>query len=579
MNTLAAPLAARVATPVIPAGRLPSMGLRAQLLWTARVRVLWLLGGFALIALIAMLRIASLGLAGQAPQRTSLEDALLPPRGEITDRNGAPLARAFPAYALWFEPKAMGDTGAPLVRSPAEVARDLKAIFPDIDEARMTSRLASGRPGYLRRRILPEEANRVFGLGEIALEIPRETDRYYPQGTLAAHILGYVVEDEGGKIGMEEVLQKHLSHPDSRMEPVALSIDVRAQGALEDELRRGMLATNALGAAGIVLDVDTGEVMAMASLPEFDPNTAGAAGATNVFNRATNGVYELGSTFKPLTVAAAIDAGVVRDLGRQWNAAPVPVGSRSIKDSHPMGPSMNVPQALVHSSNTVTARVADELGPERMRRAMVDLGMDRRPFIELPGKGRPLWPKGNWSRVTNMTVGFGHGLSVTPLHLAVAYSAMVNGGIWRPATLMKVDPAKVPRGRRVFKESTSSRMRQLLRMISLYGTGRNADAPGYRVGGKTGSAEKAGVGGYSKTKVVSSFAAAFPMDAPRYVVVVVVDEPKGTVASSFQRTAAFTSAPIVGRLVPRIGPMLGVQPDENRDVDISDLRYLVDRGE
>lgn len=579
MNTLAAPLAARVATPVIPAGRLPSMGLRAQLLWTARVRVLWLLGGFALIALIAMLRIASLGLAGQAPQRTSLEDALLPPRGEITDRNGAPLARAFPAYALWFEPKAMGDSGAPLVRSPAEVARDLKAIFPDIDEARMTSRLASGRPGYLRRRILPEEANRVFGLGEIALEIPRETDRYYPQGTLAAHILGYVVEDEGGKIGMEEVLQKHLSHPDSRMEPVALSIDVRAQGALEDELRRGMLATNALGAAGIVLDVDTGEVMAMASLPEFDPNTAGAAGATNVFNRATNGVYELGSTFKPLTVAAAIDAGVVRDLGRQWNAAPVPVGSRSIKDSHPMGPSLNVPQALVHSSNTVTARVADELGPERMRRAMVDLGMDRRPSIELPGKGRPLWPKGNWSRVTNMTVGFGHGLSVTPLHLAVAYSAMVNGGIWRPATLMKLDPTKVPRGRRVFKESTSSRMRQLLRMISLYGTGRNADAPGYRVGGKTGSAEKAGVGGYNKTKLVSSFAAAFPMDAPRYVVVVVVDEPKGTVASSFQRTAAFTSAPIVGRLVPRIGPMLGVQPDENRDVDISDLRYLVDRGE
>ncbi|WP_301750149.1 penicillin-binding protein 2 [uncultured Erythrobacter sp.] len=580
MNTLAAPLAARVATPVIPAGRLPSMGLRTQLLWTARMRVLWLLGGFSLIALIALLRIASLGLAGQAPQRTSLEDALLPPRGEITDRNGAPLARAFPAYALWFEPKAMGDSGAPLVRSPAEVARDLKAIFPDIDEARMTSRLASGRPGYLRRRILPEEANRVFGLGEIALEIPRETDRYYPQGTLAAHVLGYVVEDEGGKIGMEEVLQKHLSHADSRMEPVALSIDVRAQGALEDELRRGMLATNALGAAGIVLDVDTGEVMAMASLPEFDPNTAGAAGATNVFNRATNGVYELGSTFKPLTVAAAIDAGVVRDLGRQWNAAPVPYGNgRTIKDSHDMGATINVPQALVHSSNTVTARVADELGPERMRRAMIDLGMDRRPFIELPGKGRPLWPKGNWSRVTNMTVGFGHGLSVTPLHLATAYAAMVNGGIWRPATLMKLDSTKVPRGRRVFKESTSSRMRQLLRMISLYGTGRNADAPGYRVGGKTGSAEKAGVGGYNKTKLVSSFAAAFPMDAPRYVVVVVVDEPKGTVASSFQRTAAFTTAPIVGRLVPRIGPMLGVQPDENRDVDISDLRYLVDRGE
>jgi cell division protein FtsI (penicillin-binding protein 3) len=582
MNALTArPLVPRFAVPLasvhtaIPAGRLPSAGLRVQMLHAARLRVLWLFAGFGAVALVALLRIATLGLGGNAPERTSLEEALLPPRGEITDRNGAPLARAFPAYAMWFNPKAMGDSGSPLVRSPEEVARGLKAIFPDIDEARMARRLASGKSGYLRRRILPEDANRVFALGEIALEIPRETDRYYPQGTLAAHVLGYVVEDKGGQVGMEQVLDKQLSNPDLRDAPVALSIDLRVQGALEDELRKGMLATNALGAAGLVLDADTGEVMAMASLPEFDPNTAGAAGAINVFNRATNGVYELGSTFKPLTVAAAIDAGVVRDLARQWNAAPVPVGSRSIKDSHSLGASLNVPQALVHSSNTVTARVADELGPERLRRAMIDLGMDRRPFIELPAKGKPIWPQGEWSRVTNMTVGFGHGLAVTPLHLASAYAAMVNGGIWRPATLMKLAPADVPRGRRVFKESTSSRMRQLLRMISLYGTGKSADAPGYRVGGKTGSAEKAGVGGYNKTRLVSSFAAAFPMDAPRYVVVVVIDEPKGTLASSFQRTAAFTSAPVVGKLVPRIGPMLGVQPDDSRDVDISDLRYLV----
>lgn len=570
-------MAAAAAVPSIPAGRVQRVNLRARLLWTARFRVLWVVGGFALVTLIALVRIASLAFAGQAPERTSLQDALLPPRGEITDRNGVPLARAFPAYALWFDPEAMGDTGSPLVRSPAEVARALKAIFPDIDEARMAKRLASGRPGYLRRRILPEEANKVFALGEVALEIPRETDRHYPQGTLAAHVLGYVVEDEGGKIGMEQVLEKHLTDPDLRGEPVSLSLDVRVQGALEDELRRGMLATNAIGAAGIVLDVDTGEVMAMASLPEFDPNVAGASGAKNVFNRVTNGVYELGSTFKPITVAAAMDAGVVRDLGQPWNAAPVPVGSRTIKDSHPMGASLNVPQALVHSSNTVTARVADALGPERMRRAMIDLGMDRRPFIELPARGKPIFPRGPWSRVTNMTVGFGHGLAVSPLHLASAYAAMVNGGIWRPTTLMKLDPADVPRGRRVFKESTSSRMRQMLRMISLYGTGRNADAKGYRVGGKTGSAEKAGAGGYNKTSLVSSFAAAFPMDAPRYVVVVVVDEPKGTLASSFQRTAAFTAAPVVGRLVPRIGPMLGVQPDESRDVDISDLAYLVDK--
>jgi cell division protein FtsI (penicillin-binding protein 3) len=572
-------LAARAAMPVIPAGRLPGAGLRAQLLWSARMRLLMLLAAFVVIALVAVLRIIALGLGGTPPQRTSLEEALLPPRGEITDRNGAPLARVLPAYALWFDPKAMGDDGAPLVRTPAEVAGALAAIFPDIDAARMARRLASGKAGYLRRRILPEEANRVFALGEVALEIPRETDRYYPQGKLAAHVLGYVVEDMGGQLGMEQVLDARLSDPDQRTDPVALSIDVRVQGALEDELRRGMLATSAIGASGIVLDVDTGEIRAMASLPEFDPNTAGANGAINVFNRATNGVYELGSTFKPLTVAAAIDAGVVRDLARPWNAAPVELSGQTIRDLHSFGASMNVPQALIHSSNTVTARVGDQLGAERLRRTMIDLGMDRRPYIELPARGRPLWPKGQWNRLTTMTVSYGHGLAVTPLHLASAYAAMVNGGVWRPATLMRLDPAKVPKGRRVFKESTSSRMRQLLRMISLYGTGKSADALGYRVGGKTGSAEKAGIGGYNRTALISSFAAAFPIDTPRYVVVVVVDEPKATAASASQRTAAFTSAPIVGKLVPRIGPMLGVQPDESRDVDISDLRYLVGDSE
>lgn len=564
------------AQPAIPAGRIELVHLRYRAVLTARWRVLWISGIFGVVVCAALMRIVWLGFAGDAPRRTSLEEALLPPRGEITDRHGVPLARAFPAYALWFNPKAMGDNGAPLVRSPQDIARALVAVFPDMDEARLAERLASGRSGYLRRRLLPEEANAVFQLGEVALEIPRESDRHYPQGSLGAHILGYVVENEGGKLGMEQVLEERLTHPELRSQPVALSIDVRVQGALEDELRKGMLATNAIGAAGIVLDVDSGEVMAMASLPEFDPNTAGASGAENVFNRVTNGVYELGSTFKPITIAAAIDAGVVRDLSRTWDATPVQVGKRTLKDLKPKGAGLNVPQALVYSSNTVTARVADELGAERLRRTLIDLGMDQRPFIELPARGKPLFPKGEWARITNMTVSYGHGLAVTPLHLASAYAAMVNGGIWRPATLMKLDAKDAPRGRRVFKESTSSRMRQMLRMISMYGTGRSANAPGYRIGGKTGSAEKNSGGVYNKTSLVSSFAAAFPLDRPRYVVVVLMDEPRGTAASSFQRTAAYTAAPVVGKLVPRIGPMLDVLPDERRDVDISDLRYLVE---
>ncbi|HCS17251.1 MAG TPA: peptidoglycan glycosyltransferase [Erythrobacter sp.] len=560
----------------LASGRVQLVNIRQESLTLARWRVLWIALGFAFVALLALVRIAYLGASDHGARGTSLEEALLPPRGEIAYRNGVPLARAFPAYALWFNPTALGEDGTPLVSEPEEVAARLKAIFPDLDEKRVAAQFAAGKQGYIRRRVLPEEANRVQEIGELALEMPMENDRHYPQGSMAAHVLGYVAADGKGRVGMEQVLDKHLSDPNTRGTPVSLSIDSRVQGALEDELRRGMKLVQAQGGAGIVLDVDTGEVLALASLPEFDPNKIDARGQKLMFNRVTNQVYELGSTFKPLSVAAAIDAGVVRNLGRRWDASPVKVGRFSIKDSHSMGADLNVVEALIHSSNTVTARVADELGPERMRRTMIDLGMNERPYIELPAKGFPIWPGEKWPRLRSMTVGYGHGIAVTPLHLASAYAAMVNGGIWRPATLKKLGPAEAPKGRRVFKASTSSRMRQLLRAIAVYGTGKNADAPGYRVGGKTGSAEKpGGSAGYRKTALVSTFAAAFPMDRPRYVVIAMLDEPRGTLASSYQRTAAWNAAPIVGRLVPRIGPLIGVRPDDTRDVDITDLKPLI----
>ena len=560
----------------LASGRVQLVNIRQESLTLARWRVLWIALGFAFVALLALVRIAYLGASDHGARGTSLEEALLPPRGEIADRNGVPLARAFPAYALWFNPTALGEDGTPLVSEPEEVAARLKAIFPDLDERRVAAQFAAGKQGYIRRRVLPEEANRVQEIGELALEMPMENDRHYPQGSMAAHVLGYVAADGKGRVGMEQVLDKHLSDPNTRGTPVSLSIDSRVQGALEDELRRGMKLVQAQGGAGIVLDVDTGEVLALASLPEFDPNKIDARGQKLMFNRVTNQVYELGSTFKPLSVAAAIDAGVVRNLGRRWDASPVKVGRFSIKDSHSMGAHLNVVEALIHSSNTVTARVADELGPERMRRTMIDLGMNERPYIELPAKGFPIWPGEKWPRLRSMTVGYGHGIAVTPLHLASAYAAMVNGGIWRPATLKKLGPGEAPKGRRVFKASTSSRMRQLLRAIAVYGTGKNADAPGYRVGGKTGSAEKpGGSAGYRKTALVSTFAAAFPMDRPRYVVIAMLDEPRGTLASSYQRTAAWNAAPIVGRLVPRIGPLIGVRPDDTRDVDITDLKPLI----
>lgn len=559
----------------IATGRRQLVNVRQRSLLEAKLRALWVMLLFGAIGVVALVRIVFLGIVEPAPRSGSLADALLPDRGEIVDRNGVPLARAFNAYALWFNPEALGG-GTALVKTPREVAASLIAIFPDMDMAELTARLASGKPGYLRRRILPEEANRIHGLGEPALEFPRENQRFYPQGSMAAHVLGFVDANGHGRVGMEEVFDDQLVDAASRAEPAVLSIDSRVQGALEDELGRGMLDTNAKGAAGIILDVDTGEVVALASLPSFNPNLIDKASTPNIFNRVTNQVYELGSTFKPITVASAIDAGTVTDMSRRYQAArPISIGGFQIRDSHSLGASLNVPEALIHSSNIVTAQIADELGGPRLNATMRALGMNERPYIELPARGFPLWPRGNWARITTMTVSYGHGIAVTPLHLASAYAAMVNGGIWRPTTLRKLEPGQVPAGRRVFKASTSARMRQLLRMIVVDGTGRKADAHGFRVGGKTGSAEKPGAGGYRRSSLVATFAAAFPMDRPRFVVIAMLDEPQGTVASSYQRTAAWNAAPIVGRVVPRIGPLLGVMPDDTRDVDITDLSPLI----
>ena len=563
----------------LPAGSAPArrqiVNVRQQALLVAKWRVLWVVAAFTMVATIAVFRIGFLGVIEPAARSTSMADALLPERGEIVDRTGVSMASAFPAYAMWFNPGAM-DAISPLVKSPREVAEALVRIFPDMDVADLTARLSAGKPGYLRRRVLPEDANRVHDLGEPALEFPRENERYYPEGSLAAHVLGYVAADGHGRFGMEQVFDKELTDPAKRGTPSMLSIDSRVQGAFEDELGRAMRDTNAKGAGGIILDVDTGEVLALASLPSFDPNLLDRASSDNMFNRVTNQVYELGSTFKPITVAAAIDAGTVTDLSRRYQSnRPISIGGFQLRDSHTLGASLNVPEALIHSSNIVTAQIADELGAARLNAVMRALGMNERPYIELPAKGFPLWPRGDWSRITTMTVSYGHGIAVTPLHLASAYAALVNGGIWRPATLRRLTPTTVPAGRRVFKASTSARMRQLLRMIVVDGTGRKADAPGFRVGGKTGSAEKPGAGGYRKSSLVATFAAAFPMDHPRYVIIAMLDEPQGTAASSFQRTAAWNAAPMVARVVPRIGPLLGIMPDATRDVDISDLSPLV----
>jgi len=573
----------------VSTGRRKLVNVRQRSLLVAKLRTLWILGVFVLVTVGALARITYLGFTGVTARHGELGDLLIPNRGEIVDRNGVPLARDFRVYSLWFNPKAMTE-GSALIQSPEEVAARLVRIFPDLDRDEILGKLRAGKPGYLRKSILPEDANKVHALGEPALEFPLEATRFYPQGSMAAHVLGYVDSYGHGKVGMEQAFNDQLISHDGRTKPSVLSIDFRVQSALEDELSTAITLSNAKGAAGVILDVDTGEILALASLPSFDPNhvkptdmvisaqEAANGDVPHGFNRVTNQVYELGSTFKPITVASAIDAGVVSDLGKQWAATPLHVGRFTIHDLHNYGASLNVPETLIHSSNTVTARIADELGGVRLKQTMEALAMNQRPYVELPARGFPIWPSGEWPRLRTMTVAYGHGIAVTPLHLASAYAALVNGGIWRPATLKKLNAAEIPEGRRVFKASTSARIRQLLRMIVQYGTGRKADAPGFRVGGKTGSAEKPGAGGYRHHSLIATFAAAFPMDKPRFVVIAMMDEPQGTAATSYQRTAAWNAAPVIQRVVPRIGPLLGIMPDETRDIDISDLKPLVPQG-
>ena len=563
-----------MATIIVQPGGARAGKQRVDLTAIAHNRLMLLLILFMGITAVVILRLTWVGIFANSGGGSDDAAGLMPARADIVDRNGVPLARTMDAYSIAVRP-------SKLIGEPAELARKLHEIFPDEGEAVFYKKLTGRGWAYLRRRALPEEVAAVNALGEIGIEFPREKERLYPQRSLAAHVLGFAPNADGvGGMGVEAAFNDRLTDPALRGQPFALSIDSRVQGALESELYAQMVSQNAKGAGGIILDANSGEVIAMASIPVFDPNKLqNYAGKTcsesPLCNHIVQARYELGSTFKPLSIAAAMDRGVVTSMAKRYDAtAPLAVAGFHIKDDHSLGRWINVPEILVHSSNIGTARIADELGAAPMQQLFRNLQFDQCAPIELKERAKSLWPY-NWGRITTMTVSYGHGIAVTPLHLASAYAALVNGGIWRPATLRKLHANEVPEGHRVFSAATSARMRQLLRMIVAAGTGRSADAKGFRVGGKTGSAEKPEEGRYNKSSLVTTFASAFPMDNPRYVVLAMMDEPKGNAETFGLRTAAWTAAPVVKRVVERTGPMLGVLPDERRDVDISDLMPLL----
>ncbi|MFT3811202.1 MAG: penicillin-binding protein 2 [Micropepsaceae bacterium] len=484
-------------------------------------------------------------------------------RPDILDRNGVLLATDLQVASLYADPRDVWD--------PEETARSLITVFPELNEAALVAKLTA-RTGFvwIKRDITPRQHAAVHDLGLPGIGFRQELKRVYPNGRAAAHVVGFVDVDNKGLAGIERALDTTLADRVSHGEPVRLSIDLRVQHVVEDELAATIQTFSAIGGTGVVVDVKTGEVIAMVSLPDFDPNHVAADPAENRFNRATLGVYEMGSTFKSFNTAMALDAGVTsRDM---FDArAPIRIGRFSIRDYHPMGRALSVEEIFEHSSNIGSANMARRMGIEKQKQFLADMGQLQPVVTELPERGAPLSPR-NWGEVELMTIAFGHGIAVSPMHVVAGVTAMANGGMYIQPTLLKREAGADMHEHRVLKPETSKEMNRLFRLVVEKGTARKADVPGYPVGGKTGTAEKSKAGGYARKALLSSFIGVFPADAPEYAILVIIDEPKGTKETSGYATGGWTAAPATSRIVARIAPMLGVEPrlGPNKEPGIAD---------
>lgn len=486
---------------------------------------------------------------GQERKIARVEDNVSYFRADLVDRNGEILATDLQAASLYADARVIWD--------PAEAAQSLAGVLPAIDARALAKRLATRQAFvWIKRNVTPRQQAAVRQLGIPGLHFRTEPRRVYPNGRTAAHALGYVNVDNHGLAGVERGAEELILERRNRGGVVELALDLRVQHALQDELAASVAMFKARTASGIVMDVNNGEVLALASLPDFDPNEPGEAKKAALFNGATLGVYEMGSTFKTFTTAMALDTQKVT-LTSQFDATnPIAFGRFTITDFHPENRLLTVPEIFVHSSNIGTAKMALEVGTTTQRAYLGKLGLLTPVASEIKEAGAPIVPK-RWGELETMTVAYGHGIAISPLHVAMASAALVNGGKLIKPTLLKREPGTVVPFTRVVSEQTSVQMRDLLRMAVTQGTGSKADVPGYPVAGKTGTAEKPVQGGYAQ-KNVSSFMGVFPARNPLYVVLIVLDEPQGTEATAGYATAGWTAAPTAGKVIARIAPMLNV---------------------
>ncbi|KGB83428.1 cell division protein FtsI [Rhodovulum sp. NI22] len=506
----------------------------------------------------------------QEPRAAASGAAIVAQRADITDRSGRILATNLATHSLYAQP--------PLMIDKEGSARALAKIFPDLNEQKLLAQFTGKRKFlWIRKKISPEQMQQVHDIGDPGLLFgPREM-RLYPNGKLAAHVLGGTsFGREGvrsaeviGTAGVEKAFDTYLRDPANGGQPLRLSLDLTVQTAVRQVLFGGMKLMNAKGAAAVMMDAHTGEIVSMVSLPDFDPNdrprplVEGDASDSPLFNRAVQGVYELGSTFKIFAAAQAMELGLVNPDTMVDADAPLVWGRHRIGEFHNKnyGPLLSVTDVIVKSSNVGTAKIALQIGTERQRDFLGKLGFFEATPVELveaPG-ARPLLPP-RWSDINTITVSYGHGLSASPLHLATAYSSLLNGGKRvQPTLLAGGRPAT---GERVVSERTSAAAREMLRQVVVRGTASFGEVPGYSVGGKTGTADKPRPsGGYYENKVITTFASVFPTNDPKYVLVVTLDEPEDTTGPEPRRTAGWTAVPVAAEIIRRAAPLLGLRPE------------------
>ena len=488
-------------------------------------------------------------------------------RADIVDRKGRILATNLETYALYVETRHLVD--------PLNTAHKLADLFDDLNADDLYSKFTSKRKFlWIKKKLSPEQMQAVHDIGEPGLRFgPRET-RLYPNGALASHILGGAsFGKEGvksaeivGVAGIEKTFDSQLLDPVYSKKPLKLSIDLSIQAAVEHVLEGGMRLLNAKGAAAILMEVKTGRVISLASLPDFDPNhrpglpSRGSEAESPLFNKAIQGVYDLGSTFKIFTVAQALELGLVDPKTKISTKGPIRMGGYKINDYKDNGPELPVWKVITKSSNLGTARIAKMIGPEKQREFLTSIGFAKPTSIEIieAKVGKPLLPK-QWNELETMTISYGHGISITPLHLAAGYAMLANGGRLVKPTLL--EDVKSNLGPRVISKEVADASLAMLRGVVLDGTASIADISGYFVGGKTGTADKPSAqGGYDKEKNITSFASIFPINDPKYVLVVTLDEPQDTSGPEPKRTAGWTAVPVSAEIIARVAPLLGLRP-------------------